>query len=109
MYAVLRQGSHQYRVQPGDTIQIEKIEAEKGEEITLEDVLALSNGSGLEVGAPRVLGASIRAKVLRQDRGPKIDIYKFKRRKNEARRRGHRQPFTEIKIIALAKNGNDLA
>lgn len=109
MYAVLRQGSHQYRVTPGDVIQIEKIKAESGEEILLEDILLLSNGEDLTLGEPRVNGAAIKAKVIRQDKAKKIDVYKFKRRKGYEKRYGHRQPFTEIRILGFSKDGKDLS
>lgn len=109
MYAVLKQGGHQYKVSPGDVIQIEKIEAEKGQDVELEEVLLLRSGDKLEIGEPRVVGASVRAKVLRQDKSPKIEVYKFKRRKGFERRYGHRQPFTELKITAILRNGQALA
>jgi large subunit ribosomal protein L21 len=110
MYAVIRQGGHQYRVTTGDTIQIEKIEVEAGQEVSLEEVLAVSTGEGaLELGAPRIAGAVVKVKVLRQGKSPKVDIYKMRRRKGFARSGGHRQPFTEVRIIAVEKNGQALA
>ena len=109
MYAVLRQGSRQYRVQPGDVIQVEKIEADKGEEVVLEDVLAVNNGEGIEVGEPRLNGAAVKAQVLRQDRGKKVVVFKFKRRKGYARKKGHRQHFTELKILSVSKDGKELS
>ncbi|HMX61525.1 MAG TPA: 50S ribosomal protein L21 [Candidatus Sumerlaeota bacterium] len=109
MYAVIKQGGHQYRVAPGDIIQIEKIEAEKGDVITLEDVLLVRSGETLEIGEPRVNGAAISAKVLRQDKSPKVEIYKFKRRHGYEKHQGHRQPFTEIQITGFTKNGKALS
>jgi large subunit ribosomal protein L21 len=114
MYAVIRQGSHQYRVAPGDTIQIEKIEAEKGQIIEIEDVLLVANSEGqVEIGEPRVSGAVVKAKVtflgIGENRGPKVDIYKFKRRKAFEKRAGHRQPYTQILITAVEKNGQPLS
>ncbi|MBI5155300.1 50S ribosomal protein L21 [Candidatus Poribacteria bacterium] len=108
MYAVIRQGSHQYRVSPGDTIQVELLRAEQGSELDLEDVLMLSDGETVEVGTPRVAGATVRARVLREDKSPKIVIYKFKKRKDSARKKGHRQPFTELKIQGIYKDGQEL-
>ncbi len=108
MYAVLRQGSHQYRVSPGDVIQIEKIEAEKGQEVELEDVLMINSADGVELGEPRVTGAAVKAKVLRQDRGKKVLIYKFKRRKGYEKRQGHRQYFTELQILSISRDGREL-
>lgn len=109
MYAVIRQGGHQYRVTTGDVIQLEKIEVEAGQEVSLEDVLALSSGETLEVGEPRVAGAVVKAKVVRQGKSPKVDVYKFRRRKSYDKRYGHRQPFTEVRIIAVEKNGTALS
>ncbi|CAN5394915.1 50S ribosomal protein L21 [soil metagenome] len=109
MYAVIRQGSHQYRVAPGDVIQIEKIEAEAGTEITIEDVLAVNNGTGIQVGEPRLGGAAVRAKVIRQGKSPKVEVFKFRRRKAYHWNYGHRQPFTEIRILGVSKDGKDLS
>ncbi|MBI1292039.1 50S ribosomal protein L21 [bacterium] len=110
MYAVIRQGGHQYRVTTGDVIQLEKLEVEAGQEVTLEEVLAVSTGEGaLEVGEPRVVGAVVKAKVIRQGKSPKVDIYKMRRRKGFARTGGHRQPFTEVRVISVEKNGQALA
>ncbi len=110
MYAVIRQGGHQYRVTTGDVIQIEKIEVEAGQEVSLEEVLAVSTGEGnLELGEPRIAGAVVKAKVVRQGKSPKIDIYTFSRRKAAARTKGHRQPFTEVRIVSVEKNGQALA
>ncbi len=109
MYAIVRQGSHQYRVAPGDVIQIEKIDAEKGQEVQLDDVLMLSDGEMTEIGSPRIDNAAVKAKVLRNDRGPKIIVFKFKRRKGYMKRQGHRQSFTELKITGFVKDGQELA
>ncbi len=108
MYAVLRQGSHQYRVSPGDVIQIEKIDAEKGQEVELEDILLLNSADGVEIGEPRIPGAAVKARVLRQDRGKKILVYKFKRRKGYEKRKGHRQDFTELKVLSVSRDGREL-
>ena len=109
MYAVLKQGGHQYRVTTGDIIQIEKIEAAKGDQVELKDVLLLQADSSLEIGEPTVSGASVTVKVLRQDKARKVDIYHFKRRHGYARSYGHRQPFTEVKVVAVNRNGQALA
>lgn len=110
MYAIVRQGSHQYRVKPGDVIQVEKIEGtEKGQEILFEDVLAVRNGSDFEVGAPRVSGAAVKVRVLRNDRAAKVTVFTFKRRKGYQRKLGHRQPFTEVRVLAVVKNGTELS
>ncbi len=109
MFAVLRQGGHQYRVSAGDIIQIEKIDAEKGQTLELDDVLAIGEGESLEIGEPRVAGAIVSATVIREGRGKKIRGYKFKRRKGYQRRYGHRQPFVEIKINSISKDGKELS
>ncbi len=109
MYAILRQGGHQYRVAPGDVLQIEAISAEPGETLQLEDVLLLRKSDGLEIGEPRVNGAAVEAKVIRHGRGRKVRVYKFKRRKGFSKTRGHRHAFTEIRIDGLSHNGQKLA
>jgi large subunit ribosomal protein L21 len=108
-YAVMKQGGHQYRIASGDVVQVEKLEVEPGEEITLEDILLVRDGESLDIGDPRVQGAAIKAKVLRQRKGPKIRVYKFKRRKGYEKRYGHRQPFTELKILSIMKDGKEIA
>lgn len=102
MYAVIKTGGKQYRVKEGDTFNIEKLEAEAGSEITFDDVLAVGEGESLRVGTPSVDGASVSAKVLKHGRLKKIIVFKFKRRKNYKRKRGHRQHFTRIQITKIA-------
>lgn len=109
MYAIVRQGNHQYRVQPGDVIQIEKIDAEKGDEVQLEEVLLVHDGQKLEFGTPVVGGAAVKAKVVRVGRGKKVVVYKFKRRKGYSKKQGHRQSFTEVRITGLVRDGKELA
>lgn len=109
MYAIVRQGNHQYRVQPGDVIQIEKIAAEKGDEVELGEVLLVHDGQKLEFGSPVVSDTAVKAKVLRNGRGKKIVVYKFKRRKGYSKKQGHRQSFTEVKITGVVRNGKELA
>lgn len=108
MYAVIKQGGHQYRVQPGEVIQIEKLDT-ADEEIELEDVLAVNDGTSLTLGEPRVENAIVRAKIVRNGKGKKITVYKFKRRKGYSRKLGHRQPFTEIRILSIVVDGKELA
>lgn len=109
MYAVIRQGPHQYRVSPGDSIEVPLLDLEVGTELNLENVLAIRHGEDFHVGAPLVAGATIRAKVSRHDRGPKVRVFKFTRRHGAERRHGHRQDFTQIFIRAITLNGADLA
>jgi large subunit ribosomal protein L21 len=102
MYAVFKSGGKQYRVAPGDKIKIETLSAEVGQEVTLSEVLAVSDGANVRLGTPLVDGATVKATVLAQGRHPKITIFKMKRRKHFAKSGGHRQNFTELRIDAIA-------
>ncbi len=101
MYAIIRTGGKQYRVEQGATIYVERLEAETGSQVTLDDVLAVSAESGLRVGTPRVDGASVRGTVLEQARDRKIRVFKFKKRKHYRRTKGHRQSYTAVRIDAI--------
>ena len=100
MYAVIRSGDQQFSVNEGDEIQVEKIAAEVGEEITIDQVLLLGGGETL-VGTPTVAGATVTARVKEQGRHPKIVVFKMKRRKNYRRKRGHRQHYTALEITGI--------
>ncbi len=100
MYAVIRTGGKQYRVKQGDTLHVEKLDGNVGDAITLSDVL-LVGGDALKVGTPLVAGAKVEAKITAQDRGKKIIVFKFRRRKNYRRKNGHRQPFTALQITGI--------
>lgn len=102
MYAVVKTGGKQYRVQAGEKIKVEQIPAEVGEEILLDQVLLVADGDAVSLGAPLVAGASIKARVVSQGRGEKIRIFKMRRRKHYRRTKGHRQNYTEIEILAIA-------
>jgi large subunit ribosomal protein L21 len=102
MYAVFKSGGKQYRVAPGDKIKIESLPAEVGQQVTLSEVLAVSDGASVRLGTPLVDGAAVKATVLAQGRHPKITIFKMKRRKHFAKSGGHRQNFTELRIDAIA-------
>jgi large subunit ribosomal protein L21 len=102
MYAVFKSGGKQYRVAPGDKIKIETLAADVGQQVTLSEVLAVSDGANVRVGSPLVDGAAVKATVLSQGRHPKITIFKMKRRKHFAKSGGHRQNFTELRIDAIA-------
>jgi len=101
-FAVIRTGGKQYRVTPDAILTVEKLDAEPGATITFHEVLALSSGSGLAIGAPTVPGATVTATVVEQTRGPKVLILKKRRRKNSRRKQGHRQDVTVLKIAAIA-------
>lgn len=101
-YAVIETGGKQYRVQAGDTLEVEKLEAEIGASIAMEKVLAVSNGTELTLGAPLVEAAKVVAKVEDQIRGNKLFNFKKKRRKGYTRKIGHRQSLTVLTIESIA-------
>ena len=101
MYAVVKTGGKQYRVAKDDTILVEKLDAEEGQKVTLSDVMLLSEGDNVTVGTPVVANASVEAQVVSQTRGPKIIIFRRKRRKNHRRTQGHRQDLTLLKITDI--------
>jgi large subunit ribosomal protein L21 len=100
MYAVIRTGGKQYRVSEGQTLRVEKLRGSSGEQVTFNEVL-LVGGDTPKIGQPLVHGASVAAEITGQDRGKKIVVFKFKRRKNYRRKNGHRQPYTELKITGI--------
>ena len=108
MYAVVRTGGKQYRVAKDDTILVERIAADEGAEVILDDVVMLGDGDKVTIGTPRVEGAAVSATVVSQTRGPKIIIFRRKRRKNHRRTQGHRQDLTLLKINAIAEDGKSL-
>lgn len=101
MYAVIKTGGKQYRVAKGDRLRVEKLAGNVGDSVTLGEVLLVGEGDGVKVGAPLVGGAKVEAKIVAQDRGKKIIIFKFRRRKNYRRKSGHRQPFTALEITGI--------
>ena len=98
MYAVFKTGGKQYRGSEGETLKIEKLEVEPGKKITFNEVLMIADGENVQVGSPLLDKASVEAKVISQGKGKKVNILKFKRRKQSMKRQGHRQLFTEIQI-----------
>ena len=108
MYALLKTGGKQYRVSKDDTILVERLPAEEGEQIILSDIVMLGDGDKVTIGTPRVDGAGVSATVVRQTRGPKIIIFRRKRRKNHRRTQGHRQDLTLLKINEIAKDAKSL-
>jgi large subunit ribosomal protein L21 len=101
MYAVVKTGGKQYRVAPGQVIQVEKIDAEVNSTIDLKDILMVTNGDNITVGAPYVQGAKVTATVLEQARHKKIKIVKFNRRKHHEKTTGHRQYYTALRITEI--------
>lgn len=100
-YAVFKTGGKQYRVEEGDQIDVEKLDAEVGDSITFEEVLAKGAGDGLSVGEPFVSGATVTAKVVNQYRAKKVIAFKFKRRKGYHKTKGHRRHLTRLEITAV--------
>jgi large subunit ribosomal protein L21 len=98
MYAIIETGGKQYKVQEGDVLFIEKLNAAEGETVTFDKVLAVSKEGGLVVGSPLVSGAAVSAKVERHGKGAKIIVYKYKAKKNYRKKQGHRQPYTKVVV-----------
>jgi large subunit ribosomal protein L21 len=108
MYALVKTGGKQYRVSKDDTILVERIAADEGAEVILNDIVMLADGDKVTVGTPKVEGAAVSATVMRQTRGPKIIIFRRKRRKNHRRTQGHRQDLTLLKINDIAEDAKKL-
>ncbi len=98
MYAIIKTGGKQYKVSEGDEIIVEKLEVAEGDEVTFDEVLSIVDGENVKIGQPKVEGAKVSAKVVKNGKGPKIRIFKYKHKTNYRRRQGHRQPFTKVKI-----------
>ena len=105
MYAVVKTGGKQYRVAKDDKILVERLEGEAGSSIQLDNVMMVVDGDKVTVGTPQVAGASVAAEVVEQTRGPKIIIFRRKRRKNHRRTQGHRQDLTLLKITGISADG----
>ncbi len=100
MYAIIATGGKQYRVAQGDVIYIEKLEAAENESVSF-DVLLVEKDGDLKVGTPLVEGAKVEGKVVKQGRGEKIIVFKYKSKKNYRRKQGHRQPYTKVEITGI--------
>ena len=101
MYAIIVTGGKQYRVQKGDVVFVEKLNAEEGSTVKFENVLAVGGEGDTKVGAPNVEGASVEAKVVKNGKGKKLNIITYRAKKHSARRMGHRQPYTKVEITAI--------
>ncbi len=104
MFAVIKTGGKQYRVSPGETVRVEKIQGEPGTEVELGPVLLLSADDRVQVGLPFLDTVSVKGLIVTQDRAKKILVFKSKRRKGYRRKRGHRQSFTELRITEIKEN-----
>ena len=105
MYAVVKTGGKQYRVQKEDVVLVEKLNANDGDQLVLGDVLMVGDGKKVTLGTPLVNDAAVMAQVIRQTRGPKITMIYKRRRKNSRRKQGHKQDLTLLKIIDIAETG----
>jgi large subunit ribosomal protein L21 len=102
MYAVIRTGGKQHRVQVGEIVRVDRLEAEAGAAVVFDQVLAVGEGDAVNLGTPNVSGASVRGTVVEQGRSKKVLIFRYRPRKNASRRRGgHRQDYTAVKIDAI--------
>lgn len=102
MYAVIKTGGRQYRVMQGETLRVEKIDAEVGDKVKFDEVLLVGSGDGVTLGTPNVAGASVAATVKAHGRGDKVRIIKFRRRKHHQKQMGHRQHYTEVEINSIS-------
>ena len=105
MYAVLKTGGKQYRVEKEDVVLVEKLDANDGDQVVLDNILMIGEGKKVTLGSPLVNDAAVMAQVIRQTRGPKITMIYKRRRKNSRRKQGHKQNLTLLKIIDIAETG----
>ncbi len=101
MYAIIETGGKQYKVEAGQEIFIEKLNAEADSEITFDKVIAVGGDDGIKVGAPYVEGATVSAKVIKNGKAKKVVVFTYKSKKNEKRKMGHRQPYTKVAISGI--------
>ncbi|KRL68370.1 50S ribosomal protein L21 [Companilactobacillus versmoldensis] len=101
MYAIIKTGGKQYKVEEKDSIFVEKLDAQAGDTVTFDDVILVSDGSSVKVGDPVVKGASVTAKVEKQGKNKKVVTYKYKPKKHSHTKTGHRQPYTKVTIDAI--------
>ena len=101
MYAVIETGGKQFKVQEGDELLVEKLEANVGDSVTIDKVLLVEKDGAVKVGTPVVAGASAVLKVVEHGKGAKVIVFKYKSKKNYRRKQGHRQPYTKVLVEAL--------
>jgi len=102
MYAVIKSGGKQHRVEPGEVLRLEKLDASEGETVNFDKVMMIGEGENIQIGTPFVDGGAVTAEVVSHGRGDKITIIKMRRRKHYRRQAGHRQSFTEVKIKEIS-------
>ena len=101
MYAIIETGGKQYRVNQGDVLNVELLDAEVGSVVEAAKVLAVGEGESLQVGSPVVAGASVSLKVLEHGKGKKVVVFNYKAKKNIRKKNGHRQPYTKVQVEAI--------
>jgi large subunit ribosomal protein L21 len=104
MYAVVKSGGKQYKVQEGEVLRVEKLPGDVGAEITFDDVLLFSDGEKVQVGTPRLENVTVKGTVVEQGQARKILVFKYKRRKRYRRKQGHRQQYTAVKVDSIASH-----
>ena len=102
MYAIIKTGGKQYRVNEGDVISVEKLDVASGEKVVFDEILVVSNNGELQIGAPVVSGAKVEGTVVQQGKEKKVVVFKYKPKKDYRKKQGHRQPFTKIKIEKIS-------
>ena len=105
MYAIIESGGKQYTIKQGDRIRVEKLQGNPGEDVTIGTILAVNDGERLVTGSPYVAGASLVGKVLAQEKADKVIVFKYKRRKDSKKKKGHRQAYTEILVEKIDLQG----
>ena len=98
MYAIIKSGGKQYRVRSGEQVRVEALDADVGASVSLDEVLLVGSGDSVQIGAPLVSGAAVKATVVSHGRGDKVKIFKLRRRKHYQKTQGHRQSYTELRI-----------
>ena len=101
MYAIVSTGGKQYKVEAGDVLYVEKLAVEENADVTFDKVIAVGTDDGIKVGKPYVEGATVTAKALKNGKAKKIVVFTYKPKKNEKRKKGHRQPYTKVEISAI--------
>ena len=103
MFAIVEVGGKQYKVSEGDVVYLEKMEVEAGETVKFDKVLAVADNDSFQVGNPTVEGAFVEASVVKNGKSPKIVVFRYKAKKNEKKKQGHRQPYTKVQITKIGK------
>ena len=106
MYAIIEACGKQYKVAEGDEVYLEKLEANEGEKVTFDKVLLISDGEKIKVGTPTVKSAKVEATVVAQGKSKKVVVFKYKAKKNERKKQGHRQPYTKVKIEKISQRAS---